>query len=179
MTQTVKEALDLHLDGDRIPSDGGYEKKWVPIKVGFFTVYIYNSEARKQAVRLHDIHHIVTGYKTNLGGEAEISAWELAAGIHDKYFAGLIGFPALVLGAYVYPKRTFNAFILGKYSRSLYSRSFSESLLAENIATLKSELLPKQEPKAKLSYVFQYVSLVSLPIIVFVLGVVILAAHRA
>lgn len=51
-------------------------------------------------MRLHDIHHIVTEYKSDPCGEAEISAWELAAGIYNKYFAGLVGLAALFYGAF-------------------------------------------------------------------------------
>jgi ubiquinone biosynthesis protein Coq4 len=29
-------------------------------------------------VRLHDLHHLVTGYPTDWKGELEISAWEIA-----------------------------------------------------------------------------------------------------
>ena len=123
---TVKEALLFHLKESDLPLDGGYEDKWTPLKFGFVTFYLYNSKSRKEAVRLHDIHHIVTEYKSDPCGEAEISAWELAAGIHNKYFAGFIGLAALFYGAFLYPKKTFKAFIRGKHSRSLYDQNFSE-----------------------------------------------------
>ena len=67
----VKEALLFHLKESNLPLDGGYEDKWIPLKFGFITFYLYNSKSRKEAVRLHDIHHIVTEYKSDLCGEAE------------------------------------------------------------------------------------------------------------
>jgi hypothetical protein len=38
-----------------------------------------NSDARRKAVVLHDLHHVATGYKTDWTGEAEISAREIAS----------------------------------------------------------------------------------------------------
>jgi hypothetical protein len=182
LQMTVKEALSYHLNENGLPLDGGYEEKWTPLKFGFLTFYIYNSKARKQAVKLHDIHHVVTGYKSDLCGEAEISAWELAAGIHNKYFAGVIGLAALFYGAFLYPKRTFNAFVRGKYSRSLYSQNFNESLLEQRIDCLKGRLLPNVEPKAKLSHILQYsllVSVASLPALAVLFSTVLLVVNYA
>ena len=42
-----------------------------------------NTDSRKRAVPLHDLHHILTGYKTDWMGEAEIGAWELRAGCNS------------------------------------------------------------------------------------------------
>ena len=39
-----------------------------------------NGAARVRAVRLHDLHHVATGYATSWVGEAEIGAWEREAG---------------------------------------------------------------------------------------------------
>ena len=174
LQMTVREALHRHFAQSNLPADGGYDDKWIPLSFGFLTFYIYNSTSRKKAVKLHDIHHAVTEYHSDACGEAEISAWELAAGIHDKYFAGIIGLAALFYGAFLYPKRTFNAFIRGQYSRSLYGQNFSESLLDESIDSLKSRLLPQVEPKIKLAHIVHYACLVgiaALPLFVLLLGV--------
>ena len=179
---TVKEALLLHLKESELPLNGGYEDKWTPLKFGFLTFYLYNSKSRKEAVKLHDIHHIVTEYKSDPCGEAEISAWELAAGIHNKYFAGFIGLAALFYGAFLYPKRTFRAFIRGKHSHSLYNREFSESLLKQSVGSLKNDVLPKTKPHIKLSYILHYLLLVGLaciPALVLIFSIYLLVVNYA
>jgi len=42
---------------------------------------IPNTPAHRRAIVLHDLHHVATGYGTDLAGEGEISAWELRAGL--------------------------------------------------------------------------------------------------
>lgn len=174
---TIREARAEHFKKYGLPVDGGYENKWVPLKFGFLTVYLYNSKARKRAVKLHDIHHVITEYTSDPRGEAEISAWELAAGIHDKHFARFINLAGLFYGAYIFPKTTFKAFVRGKYSATLYNQEFSESLLENSVAELKQQLLPQEEPIAKLKHYFEYAFLVaisSLPALFSVFAIVFL-----
>lgn len=160
--QTIGEARDHYFRESGLPEKGGYEDKWIPLKFGWFTFFIYNSDSRKRAVKLHDIHHIVTGYKSDPRGEAEISAWELAAGIYDKHFARLINLGGLFYGAFVYPKTTFKAYVLGKHSSTLYDREFSSSLLQQDVDSLRKSLLPSAEPAVKAAHYIEYASLVAL-----------------
>ncbi len=167
---TIKDAREHYFRRNGLPLDGGYNDKWVPLKAWFITVYLYNSKARKAAVRLHDIHHIVTGYQSDLVGEAEISAWEYAAGIYDKHFARFINLTAIFYGVILFPKRTFRAYLLGKASQSLYNETFSEALLQESVASVQQRLLPttiststlatsKAKPKANLSSLVEFAGL--------------------
>jgi len=100
--------------------DGGYSKKIDWIALGPLRVPIPNIPARVYALRFHDLHHVLTGYQTDLRGEFEISAWELAAGCRDAWFAWLINMGGLVAGLLVSPARTLAAFLRGSHSRSLY-----------------------------------------------------------
>lgn len=149
---SVREARKIHFRDNGLPLDGGYEDTWTPLKAGPLTVYLFNSQSRKASVQLHDIHHIVTGFHSDLCGEAEISAWELAAGIHDKYFAGAIGLLAVFYGSILYPRRTFAAYLIGKNSKTLYNRNISEALLNQSLSDLQRELLPAKAPKASGRY---------------------------
>ena len=63
--------------------DGGYNDKFVKAIVGPITVYLPNTQTRLKGVKLHDLHHLATGYDTSLLGEAEISAWELSLSINQ------------------------------------------------------------------------------------------------
>ncbi len=40
--------------------DGGYTRKWVPVKLGPAIVMLRNTASRVRSVRLHDLHHIAT-----------------------------------------------------------------------------------------------------------------------
>lgn len=59
--------------------DGGYDAKWVKLALGPIPFAFPNGAARVRAVRLHDLHHVATGYDTNVLGEAEIGAWEIGS----------------------------------------------------------------------------------------------------
>jgi len=142
---TLREARANYFKANGFPEDGGYQLKWIPLKAGPVTLYLLNSEARKRAVPLHDIHHIVTGYKTDLIGEAEIAAWELAAGTHDKYFAKFINLVAVLYGTFLSPKRLLTAYTLGRNSKTLYSLEFSEELLNISVTQLRKALLPQSK----------------------------------
>ena len=157
---SVRDARNLHFRQYELPLDGGYEDKWTALKFGPLTFYIFNSESRKRAVKLHDIHHLVTGYKSDPRGEAEISAWELAAGIHDKHFARFINLGGLFYGAYLYPKTTFLAYLRGRYSQTLYDQEFSECLLDQKLHQLREKLLPEKEVSASLADYLNYILLV-------------------
>ena len=61
-------------------SEEGYSEAWVRVQLGPIPVWIPNTSGRKRIVPLHDLHHLLTGFETNLVGEGEIGAWELASG---------------------------------------------------------------------------------------------------
>jgi hypothetical protein len=136
---TVREARAKYF-ADNGFGDGGYEDRWVRFKVGPFPVAIPNTGSRKRAVRLHDLHHVATGYDTDLRGEAEIAAWELAAGCKDHVAAWLLNLGALPLGLFLAPGRLLDAWRRGRRSRSLYDGEFRESLLDMTVGELRARL---------------------------------------
>ncbi len=71
--------------------DGGFSSSVVAIKFGsFFKLYVPNFDARRLAIRKHDIHHILTDYTpSSILGESEIGTWEISAGT-KKYWAALV-----------------------------------------------------------------------------------------
>lgn len=89
-----------------------------------------NTEARKRAVPLHDLHHILTGYETSWIGEAEIGAWEIRAGCNSLTVYGLNG-SAVVLGLFLSPRRVWRAFLAAKGQRTLYRDPVPYDLLLE------------------------------------------------
>src|SRR5690349_22715918 len=77
---SLEQARRLYFQRNGFGADGGYGARWVTVRLGPLPFSFPNSAARVRAVRYHDLHHIVTGYRTNLVGEAEIASFELASG---------------------------------------------------------------------------------------------------
>jgi hypothetical protein len=118
MSPTVRMALDRFLTVNGF-STAAYEASTVAIPVGPLTITLPNSEGRKRLVRWHDLHHVATGYGTDLVGEAEIGAWELRAGctnVAGYVYNGM----AVLVGLCIAPLRTFRAFQRGRGATTLY-----------------------------------------------------------
>lgn len=118
----------------------GYAARWVKLQAGPLPLYLLNTQARVRAVRLHDIHHVLTEYATTWTGEAEIAAWEIASSCAAHYAAWLLNLQAMAIGLALAPRAVFRAFMRGRHSANLYRREFDESLLAPTIGTLRREL---------------------------------------
>ncbi len=136
---SVGEARERFFERLGLP-DGGYSARWVELKAGPVPLRFPNTAARVRAVRLHDLHHIATGYEPNWIGEAEISAWELASGCRDYYAAWVLNIAGLVIGLLLAPARVSRAFARGRRSRNLYAEGFREELLSENLGDLRRRL---------------------------------------
>jgi hypothetical protein len=140
-TVTVGEARSRYFAEAGFPPDGGYAAKFVQLaKLGPIPVGFPNSDARRRAVALHDLHHVATGYRTDWTGEAEISAWEIASGCGRFWFAWFINLQGMVMGWVVSPGATWRAFVRGRHSGNLYGAGFSEGLLRESVAGLRARL---------------------------------------
>jgi ubiquinone biosynthesis protein Coq4 len=112
----------------------------VKLKVGPLPFAFPNTPARQAAVKLHDLHHVATGYDTTFTGEAEIAAWELAAGCGRYYAAWILNLGAMATGMLIAPRRTARAFRRGRRSKSLYDRRFGNDLLAMTVGELRALL---------------------------------------
>jgi hypothetical protein len=77
---TLREARALYFEHNDFGPNGGYDANWVKIELGWFPVFIPNVQARVRAVRIHDLHHVITGYDTDLMGELRIAGWEIGGG---------------------------------------------------------------------------------------------------
>jgi hypothetical protein len=121
--------------------DGGYSDRWVRLKAGPFTFIFPNTAARVWAVKLHDLHHVLTGYETTWTGEAEIGAWEIASGCGRHYPAWILNFGAFAIGLAIAPRETYRAFVRGRHSANLYRfAELDESLLERSIGEVRREL---------------------------------------
>jgi hypothetical protein len=146
---TLRDARRVYFDANGFGDDGGYAKRWVKVKIGPLPFWFPNTPGRVFAVRYHDLHHVATGYDTNLVGEGEIGAWEVASGCRDLLAAWWLNLIAMCLGCCLAPRRVFRAFVRGRHTRNLYGEAFDDALLAGSVGALRARLgLAGAEPVA-------------------------------
>jgi hypothetical protein len=108
----ISEELKLYWESQNLPIDGGANEKYNSAKIGnyFFKYPNFNGEA----LVLHDINHLITGYQTNWKGECEVGAWELASGGRIGYSnTWIYPISLILLGFFICPIRTIKAFQQG------------------------------------------------------------------
>jgi len=161
----------------------------VDFELGPIPMPFPNSDARRRAVKVHDLHHVLTGYQTDIYGEAEISAWELAAGCADMVAAWGLNLGGMALGMLISPRRTWRAWVRGRQSGMLYRTRLDDELLNRKLGEVRSELGLDKPPRpasagdALLFFVYWQVgawtSLLSLPLTFpFLLGFAIFGAAK-
>ena len=120
--------------------DGGYDAKWVKLALGPIPFAFPNSAARVRAVRLHDLHHVATGYDTSVLGEAEIGAWEIGSSCRGFVAAWILNLYAMQLGFWISPAAVFRAFVRGRHTGNLYRGEWDEALLEARVGELRERL---------------------------------------
>ncbi len=112
------------------PLDGGYSERWIKVKVWHVPIWLPNTEGRRRAVKLHDLHHVLTEYPTTWRGEAEISAWEIGSGGLQKFWAGWwLDLMNVAQGIIINLGGVYRGFMRGRQTRNLYAAEFNEELL--------------------------------------------------
>ncbi len=109
--------------------------------LGWIRIYFPNTSARKRAVQIHDLHHILTEYDTTLLGEAEIKAWELGSGGWQRHrIVLLFMLAAIPLGLWLDPRALWRAYRRGKNCRNLFDRECDDGILAETVGSVRARL---------------------------------------
>jgi len=136
----VRASRDRYLAENSLSTDS-YDARWFPIYVGSRPVYLPNPGY----LPWHDLHHVATGYRTGLIGEAEISAYELRSGCRS-FFIIILCVGAILIAAFVAPQRVLRAWQSAKGTRNLYRPNVSyESLLDMSVGELRDMLsIPRQ-----------------------------------
>ena len=138
--QTPREILNKFYTDNRLKSDGGNSLSYVKIEAARgFSFYIPNFDSRRKAVMKHDIHHLLTGYKTTLKEESEISAWEIASGCTQYPAAFFINSSGIMLGILINFWGILKAFARGRKTKNLYA----DEITTEQALDMKVEELKK------------------------------------
>jgi hypothetical protein len=148
---SVEQARARYFAANGFGADGGYQDDWVRFKVGPLPIAFPNSPGRKAAVPAHDLHHVATGYDTDLAGEGEIGAWELASGCFQVRAAWILNsFAVWPVLFYALP-RVYRAFVRGRHSGNLYGTPLDAALLQDSVGALRHRLgldAPPPSPSA-------------------------------
>jgi len=138
---SLRDARARYFRDNAFGDDGGYAKKWVQLQLGPLPFAFPNSAARVRAVKYHDLHHVVTGYATNVVGEAEIGAWEIGSGCAGFVAAWILNLYAMVLGFLAgHPGAVWRAFLRGRRTRNLYRVDYDDALLDAPLDETRAQL---------------------------------------
>ncbi len=182
--KTPRELLQNFYKENNLPVDGGVNLSNVKIE---FTkkihIYFPNFDARRKAVVKHDIHHLLTGYETNVWGESEISAWEIGSGCKKYWAVFFIDTSGTMLGIPIKFRRVLKAFARGRKTKNLYHDSIpTEVAMDMKICELQSVLyLDKYHKNSNPGFIdfilfltlilfgeiYSIISLLFLPLIIF------------
>jgi hypothetical protein len=146
---TLGEARTEYFRRSGFAEDGGYSDRWIKVKVWRMPIWLPNTAGRVRAVKLHDLHHILTEYQTTWRGEAEISAWELGSGGLHRFWAGWwLDLMNVAQGLLVNPRGVWGGFMRGRQSRNLFDREFDDGMLDELVGEYRHSLKLEKRPAA-------------------------------
>lgn len=138
----VKDALQIYFARNNF-KDGGYTDRFFNIVLGKIIIPLPNIKARIDAVKIHDIHHLITEYATTNKGEAEIGAWEIASGC-GKYWVGwILNMGSFIIGMMFYQRALLKAFLKGRLVKKnlCYNTIYDNVLLNKTVGQLRKEIL--------------------------------------
>jgi hypothetical protein len=137
---TVRAARERYFEVNGFGAGGTYDQAWAPVKLGPLEFVIPNTAQRVRSLRLHDLHHIATGYGTTLAGESLIGAWELGSHCRDHSAAWVLNASAASFGLVLDPAGLWRAFVRGRRSRNLYDRPWDDAVLDRTVGELRRDL---------------------------------------
>lgn len=147
--KTPREILSQFYTENHLDQDGGNSKSSVKIEVSKnFHFYFPNFDARRKVVIKHDIHHLLTDYKTTLAEESAISAWEIASGCKKYWAAFSINTSGMMIGIPINFMGVLRAFARGRRTKNLYYDTVTtEQALDMKVGELKKQFHLDQHPK--------------------------------
>ncbi|HSO38537.1 MAG TPA: hypothetical protein VLT33_38675 [Labilithrix sp.] len=142
---TVRRARDAYLEENGF-TVASYGDAWTDASVFGIPFKVPNTPRHRWAIMLHDLHHVATGYGTDLAGEGEISIWEARRGLRalGLYVATIVTFGSLG-GVLLAPRRALAAWRASATgARSLFAGGDTpeeyEALLDLTVGELRARL---------------------------------------
>lgn len=141
-TLLVRNGRDAYLAENGFRAEG-YDEEWTDASFLGVRFRVPNTRRHAWAIMRHDLHHVATGYGTDLAGEGEISAWELRRGLRGLgAYVGAIVVAGALAGALIAPRRTLRAWRAssGDCGSLFQSGRPYDELLAMSVGDLRREL---------------------------------------
>ena len=138
---TVRRALDAYLEENGFTVEA-YRSKWTDATVFGIPIKVPNTPRHRWAIMLHDLHHVATGYGTDMIGEGEISVWEARRGLRPLglYVASIVATGALG-GLLLSPRRALAAWrVPGSGCESLFATGGASARYEELLDMTVGEL---------------------------------------
>jgi hypothetical protein len=139
--QKVKDARLLYYKANGIALDGGVSEKISKAVFGPLVLYVPNFPHRVAALQRHDLDHILLNADTSIRGEAIVGGFETASGCGEFWIAWFLEPQNIIFGLILCPKATFNSFLLGRRSQSLFRGPFREEWLEMTVGELRKSVL--------------------------------------
>lgn len=138
---TVREGRDAYLAENGF-TVAAYDDPTTPASFLGVSFAVPNTARHRWAIMLHDLHHVLTGYGTDIAGEGEISVWEARRGLRALGpYVGTIVASGTLLGVLRSPKRALAAWRASSAGGSLFdSKRGYDELLAMTVGELRAEL---------------------------------------
>lgn len=142
---TVRRARDAYLEENGF-TVAAYAEPWTEASVFGIPFKVPNTPRHRWAIMLHDLHHVATGFGTDLVGEGEISIWETRRGLRSLglYVATIVAVGSAG-GALLAPRRALAAWrASGDGRTSLFASGDAnadyEALLDLTVGELRARL---------------------------------------
>ena len=122
---TLRKALQHYLSAKGIRPKGAAKGelygRWLCFSLGWFRIPVLPLVGSlKQTILLHDAHHLITGYKTDIPGEMQLAAWELGSGGCGGRWLALNAQLKLPFWGLLCPLACIRAFKRGRRGHNLY-----------------------------------------------------------
>jgi hypothetical protein len=146
---TVRAARDAYLAENGFTVEA-YDARWTDASFLGIRFRVLNTPRHRVGIMLHDLHHVVTGFGTDLVGEGEISVWEARRGLRALgAYVGSIVVSGALMGLLLAPRRAIAAWRSSSARASLFPlceldelafRERYDALLSKTVCELRREL---------------------------------------
>ncbi len=138
---TVRAARDAYLAENGFTLEA-YEQPRTKASFLWINFTIPNTPTHRWAIMNHDLHHVATGFGTDLTGEGEISAWEAHGGVRPLgAYVGAIVVVGTLFGFLIAPLRSLRGWRASTRRESLFHRRHTyEALLEMTVGELRRTL---------------------------------------
>jgi hypothetical protein len=148
---TVRRARDAYLAENGFTVEA-YDDAWTEGSFLGITVKVPNTPHHRWAIMLHDLHHVATGFGTDLAGEGEQGIWETRRGFRNVGpYVGMFVVLACVWGLLLAPGRSARAWrASGRGQASLFATDIAyDALLDMTVGELREALAIPREGLAR------------------------------